>query len=66
MTIDIKGLGKITASKEVLNLLSAMAYDAETTQANKNHDAIARQYSGIANNIYDALLECGYYNDVMN
>lgn len=63
MTVNIEGLGKITASKDVLNTIAgAFRYSGEL-QHIKNRDALANYHGEVFNSIYDALDESGYYND---
>lgn len=63
MTLNVEGLGKITASKEVLNAIS-LAF----THEKKYYEAdgrvwIASQAGVRANSIYDALSKVGYYDN---
>lgn len=76
MTVDIKGLGKITASKKVLNTLAGYLFDSadcDTMRAEecaKENDtdmelcykSVSRQTTEKAMAIIDALEEVGYYN----
>ena len=62
MTVNVEGLGKITASKDVLNAIAgAFSYSSEL-QHIKNRDALADQHGKVFDSIYDALYESGYYN----
>ena len=63
MTVIVEGLGKITASKEVLNAIS-LAF----THEKKYYEAsgrvwVASQSSVRADSIYDALSKVGYYDN---
>ena len=64
MTVNIKGLGKITASKEVLNELS-MAFSKQasyyTAHGLEESFLVADARS---NAIFNALLKVGYYDDL--
>lgn len=62
MTVDIKGLGKITASKEVLNELVSAFYNESDFYKNKNYLARSERSNKRADIIYDALEKCGYYD----
>ena len=61
MTVEIKGLGKITASKEVLNILSSYAWEAQISYENRKRFALAKNASIMANTIYEELEKEGYY-----
>ena len=62
MTVNVEGLGKITASKEVLNAISV----AFMHQRNYYNDAGRKWCAGQAelrsHSIYDALVKVGYYD----
>ena len=64
MTVNIEGLGKITASKEVLNEISmafskqAQYYSAHGCEGN----FVVADARGI--DIYNALVKVGYYDDL--
>ncbi|MBQ8426167.1 MAG: hypothetical protein IJX16_00180 [Clostridia bacterium] len=62
MTVEIKGLGKITASKEVLNTLSSLIWESSESYENRGRKALAKDASDIANAIYDELDKANYYN----
>ena len=62
MTVEIKGLGKITASKEVLNTLSSIICEASGSYENRGRKALAENASNIANAIYNELEKVNYYN----
>lgn len=61
MTVTIEGLGKITASKDVLNELVGVFYNASDIQLTRNHQGLSECYSKRATEIYDALYKEGYY-----
>lgn len=63
MTVNTK-MGKITASKEVLNMLSlALSEAADSIQARKGIEKRdVYGYDTAANEIFDALDKTGYYN----
>lgn len=61
MTVEINGIGKITANKRMLNLISKMAYDSQQWQAQQGYDALAEQSMEISDEIYDRLKDAGYY-----
>lgn len=63
MTVNTK-MGKITASKGVLNMLSlALSEAADSMQARKGFEKRdVYGYDTVANEIYDALNADGYYN----
>lgn len=63
MTVNIEGLGKITASKEVLNDIAAAFSCACELDRSKNRDALANKNYGVFVAIYDALEDSGYYDD---
>lgn len=62
MTVDIKGIGKITASKR-LNELSIALWIASETEESKGHHEIAKRNEKISDSILLALKEDGYYFD---
>lgn len=63
MTVNIEGLGKITASKEVLNALSSVfSHEAEYfTSCGLHHCFLKADARSDA--IFKALYEAGYYGD---
>ena len=61
MTVEIKGIGKITANKRMLNLISKMAYESYAWQAKQGYDALAEQSKEISDEVYDRLKDAGYY-----
>nr|DAG56596.1 MAG TPA: hypothetical protein [Caudoviricetes sp.] len=62
MTVDIKGLGKITASKEVLSEIVSAFYNEGEFYKNKNYLVRSECSNKRADTIYDALEKCGYYD----
>lgn len=63
MTIELKGIGKVTASKEVLNLIAIWAGQAAESYEVKGLNALKRQATEADKEIYDALDKTGYYNN---
>lgn len=63
MTVNIEGLGKITASKAVLNEISSAFGSACDFYRNRNSEALANKSYKIFISIYDALDDSGYYED---
>ena len=61
MTVEIKGLGKITASKEVLNILSSYAWEASNSYEERGRNQLSINAYKMANTIYDELERNGYY-----
>lgn len=57
MTVELKGYGKVTASANVLNLLSMVFSNAEKYQISKEHIENAEFYEECSEKIYDALFE---------
>ena len=66
MTIKINdGNGKdytITASKQLLNLLSSALYTTEEAYKERGYDSLAEMYGSLSDSIYNALDNTGYYN----
>ena len=74
MTIDVKGIGKVTASKETLNMLAVVFIYAQEAFENRSKDvnrsekmrAVAERMAGYQDesrqSIYDALEAVGFYN----
>ena len=64
MTVNIDGLGKISASKEVLSELS-MAFSKQAAYCMmRGHEECSILADARSNAIYDALVEVGYYDDL--
>ena len=61
MTVNIEGLGKITASKEVLNQIAGAFSSSCELERSKNRDALANKSYKVFVSIYDALDDTGYY-----
>lgn len=61
MTVTIEGIGKITASADVINYLSLIASEASSSYKNRNRNALSDGALKIADATYDALAEKGYY-----
>lgn len=63
MTVSTR-FGKITASKKTLNYLTMALFEAadsmQATRGIEKRDALG--YNTVANEIFDALQETGYYN----
>ena len=74
MTIDVKGFGKVTASKETLNSLAVLFIYAEEAFNKRSEDKnrsekmreVANRIAGYhresRNSIFEALDAVGYYN----
>lgn len=61
MTVNIRGLGEITASKDVLNILST-AFDCVSIYGfQNNNETLSKKYSEFSSEIFIALEETGYY-----
>lgn len=61
MTVNVEGLGKITASKDVLNEIVTAFYNASDAQLIHNRPKLSARSSKIATEIFDALKKEGYY-----
>lgn len=61
MTVNVEGLGKITASKYVLNEIVTAFYSASDAQLIHNRSRLSERSSKIATEIFDALNKEGYY-----
>lgn len=61
MTVNIEGLGKITASKDVLNEIVTAFYNASDAQLMHNHIRLSERSNKRATEIFDALNKEGYY-----
>ena len=66
MTIEIKGVGKVTATKDALCELAFIASCATEYNKMKGYNATAQRQNDVFNAIYDALKAVGYYDDVAN
>lgn len=64
MTVDIKGLGKIIASEEVLNEIALAFYHASDDFLSCNRTAMSECFSKRAHEIYKVLDAEDYYKDV--
>lgn len=64
MTVNIEGLGKITASKDVLNALSSAFSHEAQLYADKGKKALFLQADKRSNDIYYALDKVGYYDNI--
>lgn len=62
MTVEIKGIGKVTANQEVLNLLSILASEAADHYRENERYALAKEAQKTADYIYCSLKEAGAYN----
>lgn len=63
MTANVEELGKITASKEILNDIT-IAYGASRDFYRRTGcNALADRCSKICGSIHDALEKSGYFND---
>ena len=63
MTINTE-VGKITASKEVLNYLSLVISEASKYYESKGSFALEKKARGVASEIFDALDDTGYYDNI--
>lgn len=61
MTVDTN-IGKITASKEVLNKLSIVLSDSATYLSDRHFYARSQESQTAADEIFKALGDVGYYN----
>lgn len=61
MTV-VTSIGKITASKDVLNAIVGLAWDAEENLNAKGRNALAIRASEVACEIYNELDLAGYYD----
>mgnify|MGYP004538031459 CR=1 FL=1 len=62
MTVNIEGLGKITASKYVLNALSLTFSNSATYYMKRDMFALSEQEENRRDAIYTELLKVGYYD----
>ena len=62
MTVNIEGLGKITASKYVLNALSIAFSNSATYYMKGNKFSLSEQEENRRDAIYTELLKVGYYD----
>lgn len=61
MTVNVEGLGKITASKDVLNEIVTAFYSASDAQLIHNRPRLSERSNKRATEIFDALNKEGYY-----
>lgn len=61
MTVNVEGLGKITATKDVLNEIVSAFYSASDYQRIDKLPKLSERSSKIAAEIFDALKKEGYY-----
>ena len=61
MTVNIEGLGRITASKDVLNYISIAMSEASYHFELKGLSALQKEAKEYANAIYNELDSKGYY-----
>lgn len=64
MTVNIEGLGKITASKYVLSALSIAFSNSATYYMKGNKFSLSEQEENRREAIYTELLKVGYYDNV--
>jgi hypothetical protein len=64
MTVEVRGYGKITASKATLNGLSIIFDNAEELYKTKGNPDMAKIMNGASWDIYNALNAAGYYDDM--
>ena len=55
--------GNVTGSKKVLNYISMLASKASENYYARGLDALGESAQTFADEIYDALRICGYYDD---
>ena len=63
MTVEVKGYGKITANKSILNSLSLVFDTAEEKYKAEGKETMAKIMNEASWSIYNALNETGYYKD---
>lgn len=63
MTVEIKGIGKVTANKDVLNYITLLAGEAAHRYEEKGYNALAKQADKFSTEIWKALDASGLYND---
>ena len=63
MRVCLKGEGSISASRDLLNLISIAFSEAAYHYEDKRLVNLARSYRDIAAQIYDRLDESGYYRN---
>lgn len=63
MTVNIEGLGKITASKAVLNEIASAFSSASEFDRSRNRNALANKSYKVFTSIFDSLEDSGYYED---
>ena len=61
MTVNVECLGKITATKDVLNKISMGFYTASKFHLIHNRKTLSERYRKIANEICDELNKEGYF-----
>lgn len=64
MTVNIEGLGKITASKYVLSALSLAFSNSATYYMKGNMFFLSEQEENRSNAIHDELSKVGYYDNL--
>ena len=64
MTVEIKGLGTITACEDALNYLVILAREASKSFERRNRNFDAEDSKEIANSIYKELKNSGFYEGV--
>lgn len=65
MTVTINDLGKdvkITSSKQGLNLIACLAWDAAEKNSFYGNKSISKSYERIAEQIHNALDDVGYFD----
>ena len=66
MRVCIKGEGSISASRDLLNLISIAFSEAAYHYEDKGLKHLAKSYRDTATQIYDKLEESGYYGNKEN
>lgn len=63
MTVDVEGLGKITASKEILNEISIAFGVSRDFYLKVGCNALADKCNKVSGSVHRALNDSGYYDD---
>ena len=64
MKYELKGRGKITCNKEMMNLLSLLAENASEMYRLKGYNSLAEEAEEISKTMYNMLDEVGFYDNV--
>lgn len=63
MTVNIEGLGKITASKELLNEISLAFAHERNYYILKGYESLEERSEQRADDIYNSLAKIGFYDE---